>query len=366
MVTRVLTLLFLFACAQELHAAAPVVEKLGSFDYQSDESSPLVWAGKIVIMETMATAMPEHQFNCGCYFAVRDLRSWKVLVSLEQTCNHAFGAAYVTTNPNGTETMWIFGTRWTRFDGTGRGWSGPCSQGNCAVDVFWSNDPELKVWYNATAFEFPKGWTVYNVDVGQVDPTSVAKLNPNVPPHKWIMVVEHGVPGGYNDNFIINNGTTMIDGKWELLNENKWFIKSKGGNDVGSCPTVRYVPSTGYFYVLTGGSKVYIVRSKDLANWEMGHYNGGAILSYSSDDCKVISKDWSDWNPSPSVLQLLVQNCTAWNHNNDDVDITQIKLPDGSAGTLLLYDATNQASIGFAELALFRGDLETYLAANFE
>jgi len=231
---------------------------------------------------------------------------------------------------------------------------------------FWSNDPKLQVWYNMTAFEFPKGWTVYNIDAAQVDPAALAKYNPNVPSHRWIMACEHGVSGGYNDNFLVNNGITPDLGKWELLNDT-YFIKSEGGNNIGSCPTIRYVPTNGYFYVLTGGFNVWIIRSLDLKSWERGHYNEGRILWPSpADDCKVISPQWSAWKPTEKAQNLLsMAQCPHWDTNNSDVDITQIVLPDGSVGTLLLFDALDQATLGFPELALYHGSLESYLAGNF-
>jgi len=349
------------------NAAAPKITKLGAFNYDTDESTPLWYNNRTVIMETMSNATPDHVFDCGTYFEVRDLTSWKTIVSLKQSCNHAFGSAYVSKNPNGTETLWIYGTRWTRFDGVGGPlWDGPCSKGECAVDVFWSSDPNLQVWWNATAFEFPKGWTVYNIDAAQVDPAALAKYNPGVPSHRWIMACEHGVSGGYNDNFLINNGITPDKGKWELLNDT-FFIKSEGGNNIGSCPTVRYVPSTGHFYVITGGSSVWIIRSQDLKHWERGHYNDGKILSpNNADDCKVISSEWSAWKPTEKASNLLsMSQCTHWDTNNSDADIAQIVLHDGSVGTIILFDALDQATLGFPELALYHGTMESYLAANF-
>ncbi len=49
----------------------------------------------------MSSANPTKVFNCGCYFEVRDLLTHNVIASLEQSCNHAFGAATVANDESG-------------------------------------------------------------------------------------------------------------------------------------------------------------------------------------------------------------------------------------------------------------------------
>jgi len=362
--------LVLFVCADP-----PVLDYLGSYNYQTDESSPLWFGGRIVIMETMSSADPARVFKCGCYFAVRDLKTHEVIASLEQSCSHAFGAATVQPDEHGKETLYIFGTRWIRFDNPSPddgvkdskhrklGWSGPCSEGNCSVDVFWSNDPDLKVWNMATAFDFPKGQIVYNVDVGAVNPAALKKFNPTLPEHRWIMAAEHD---NEVSTFLINNGTSLTNGKWIAYTPPS-EIKVNGAVFPSACPSVRYAASTGYYYVLTGGYWVYIMRSKDLKTWEAGHYDGGVILKpNNTNDCKQISKSWSNWTPVPAAIVLLGKNCTQWDKNADDVDLTEIVLADNTIATLLMWDASDQRAIGFSELALYNANVETYLAANFQ
>jgi hypothetical protein len=63
---------------------------------------------------------------------------------------------------------------------------------------------------------------------------------------------------------------------------------------------------------------VYIMRSKDLKTWQAGIYDDGVILKpINADDCKQISKEWSNWSPSPAALVLLGKNCTQWDNNSD-------------------------------------------------
>jgi len=360
-------IIFSYACN-----AQPEMARIGTYNYQTDESSPLFYNGKILIMETMSSADPARVYNCGCYFAVRDLATHKVLVSLQETCNHAFGAAIVGKDDQGKDTIYIYGTRWTRFDNASPKskpnldksvlpfWDGPCSTGDCTVDVFWSNDPELKVWHNMTAFQFPKGWKVYNVDVAPVDPDAIKRFNPTLPAHRWIMILEiDGLP----DYYLVNNATTPVNGKWELINVTK---SAQSTIFPAECPTIRYVPATGYFYVLTGGHWIYFMRSKDLRIWEPTKYDGSVIIKPSFDeDCTQIPKAWSDWTPSANAVTLLTKNCTKWDQNADDIDITEIKLADGSTATLLMWDASDQRAIGFSELAVYKGDMASFFAAWF-
>ena len=49
----------------------------------------------------MSSANPTRVYDCGCYFEVRDLLSHNVIVSLEQSCGHAFGAATVQPDESG-------------------------------------------------------------------------------------------------------------------------------------------------------------------------------------------------------------------------------------------------------------------------
>ena len=37
-----------------------------------------------------------------------------------------------------------------------------------------------------------------------------------------------------------------------------------------ACPSVRYLPSDGYYYTVSGGSIIPLMRSKDLLVWETG------------------------------------------------------------------------------------------------
>ena len=160
-------------------AGGAEVKKLGLFDYFVDESSPVVFNGRLVMIESIVRASPywagnwDPRFaNCSCYFRVRhmDPTNGAVIVNITETCNHAFGAGFVVTNDAGLDSMWVFGTPWIRdnVDMTSNrldrlSWSGPCSGSgaNCSVDAFWSSDPELQAW-TAVPNAASLGFGVYN------------------------------------------------------------------------------------------------------------------------------------------------------------------------------------------------------------
>ena len=52
--------------------------------------------------------------------------------------------------------------------------------------------------------------------------------------------------------------------------------KAKGG--ALGCPSVRYLPSDGYYYTVSGGNIIPLMRSKDLLSWETA--NGAISAAY--------------------------------------------------------------------------------------
>ena len=79
-------------------------------DFKSYESTPLLFGGKLLLVETITLTYPGHishwepQFAwCSSYFRIRDMKSGVVLRNLTESCQHSFGSAFVDTLTNGTE-----------------------------------------------------------------------------------------------------------------------------------------------------------------------------------------------------------------------------------------------------------------------
>lgn len=159
------------------------VQRLGAHDYETYESTPVVYHSRQVLMETITLAYPRHishwfpQYkNCSSYFRFRDMESGFIIRNLTESCDYSFGSAFVDKLANGTEVFWVFGTSWFRpasgFQSTASstgenvGWQGKCASDlTCEVGAFWSHDPTLQTWWSGIAM-LP-GHQSFNVDVAR-------------------------------------------------------------------------------------------------------------------------------------------------------------------------------------------------------
>ncbi len=342
------------------------VQKLGLYEYFVDESTPVVYNGRMVMFESIVRSSPEWAgnwipafANCSCYYRVRDIIKGVVLTNITETCDHAFGSALVTAGASG-QTFWVFGTPWIRdnvFTGTA-GWSGPCSQGDCSVNVFWSTDPQLQSWQAGPGAPLAKGLVVYNNDVTPVSASPSRQQAAGLPPHQWVMAIETGAE---YTNFLVSNNSDPTGG-WTALDPTVYVVP-KFGRDIGSCPSVRYVASTGYYYVLTGGNTIYILRSTNLKDWELAQ---DAVLSPSAADCAVAAPFFGNYTPSAEA-QAHIARCSGSGFGNDsDVDLVEWLSPLTNATAVLLqYGSGDQATFGFSNLATYPGSLDDFLAAFF-
>ena len=369
--------------AIEHSGAAPMIEKLGVYEYFVDESTPVTFNGNFLMFESIVQSSPQwagHWLpsfaNCSCYYRIRDIVRGEVVVNISETCNHAFGSALVTSGTgSNSDTLFVFGTPWIRTNTpisrmpqaadskVKSQWSGPCSVGNCSVNVFWSSDPALQSWLSGPGAPLTKGLTVYNNDVTAVIADPSAQILLGLPPHRWVMAIETGAE---RTTFLVSNGSSTSPHSpatgWVALDPTQYIVP-RFTADIGSCPSVRYVAATGYYYVLTGGSSVYITRSKNLHDWQLGQ---PAVLAPSLDDCSVAPPYFGHYIPNAQE-EALIHSCTARGFGDDsDIDLMEWTDPRTNTTTVLLqYGSGNQATFGFSNLALFNGTLSTFLESFF-
>ncbi len=75
-----------------------------------------------------------------------------------------------------------------------------------------------------------------------------------------------------NGQFALSAASDPTDySQWEFMDVNTFSMP--GG--FGACPSIRYDPATGYYYVLTGGNSISVLRSLDLQKWEVRGRGGG-------------------------------------------------------------------------------------------
>lgn len=366
------------------------IQKLGYYDYFVDESSPVIYNGRLLMFESIVQDSPQwagHWFpewqNCSCYFRVRDQLSGSVLVNISSTCNHAFGEAFVSTNDEGLDTLFVMGTTWIRpgsnqVTGSQRlsklHWSGPCAQQNCSVDSFYSNDPSLQSW-TAVPSTVQVNYTVYNQDVAHIGPPGT-RLHGLPVPAQWVMLLEVSGDAAKLPTLFISDRSDPTDaGGWTALDASVYGLDKFGNGQIGACPSIRYDPSTQFFYVLTGGISLLVLRSQNLTrgSWQLGQ-SMGVVLSANQGDCRQAPAPYGQWFNLSSYPDAVndVSKCLAGSPTgpgfgaDSDVDLTEYVTPNGDVVTLVQYGSGDQATFGFSNLAIAYGPLFKTLESFFD
>ena len=343
-------------------AAPPsaVLEKLGVYDFDVQESTPVVFNGALLMVESMLPMDPEWAradpalANCSGYFRVRNQTSGVVLVNISQTCGLAFAAATVATNDGGLDTLYVFGTEWAR---DGSPWRGPCSQASsCVIDAFSSADPALQNW-SATRPLLAPGGVVYNVDVARVGDAA-----DGLPAGaQWVMQTEGTAP-----TFFACNGSDPTRAAcWAPLPPATFGLDAFPGRQIGPCPSLRYDGRAGLWYVLTGGDSISVLRSPSLqrGSWTLG----GTLLAPDSGDCALAPPPFGGWYAPSAEAAAHIAACKTGAKGFgyvSDIDVTEVVL-DGAIVSLFQYGPGDQKTFGFSALAIARQPLFEFLAAMF-
>lgn len=350
------------ASALVASASGPAgLEKLGVYDFDVQESSPVVFNGALLMVESMLPMDPEWArldpalANCSGYFRVRDQRSGVVLVNISQTCGLAFAAATVATNDGGLDTLYIFGTEWNRV---GSPWKGPCSQGStCVIDAFATADPALQEWSAARPLLAPGG-VVYNVDVARVGEAAGGAMAGA----QWVMQTEGSAP----TFFVCNGSDPTRPACWAPLPPATYGLDAFPGRQIGPCPSLRYDGRAGWWYVMTGGGSISVLRSPTLqrGSWTLG----GTLLAPDSGDCAIAPAPFGGWYSPSAEAAAHIAACQAGDKgfgDVSDVDVTEVVVANGSVATLFQYGPGDQRTFGFSALAIAYQPLFAFLAAMF-
>jgi hypothetical protein len=272
----------------------PSLRTIGTYDLSGGETTPFMWHGDLLLVESVgyntvlpfskpvyancteyaATGSPWNDTRCP-YFRIRQMKfdsgytrvaDTVVTTYVPETADMSFCNAIVRNGTSEMATLWVFGTN------NDQRWGGaPRSQ----VHAFWSTD--LVTWnhsvaLNIAAFNSSMGGA-YNVDVtSRPDGTSVMALEPAGSCSGGVQCVSYFAE-------CVACGSDLSRG-WELLDGSKYTAASMGEVDN---PTIRYMPSDGYYYLVTARAHTVtavappllptrwttmIGRSKDLLIWE--------------------------------------------------------------------------------------------------
>jgi hypothetical protein len=342
------------------------VQKLGVYDYFTQESTPIIFNGQLLMLESIPTAYAGFSpafAGCSAYFRVRDMRTLAVIVNISASCNMAFGAATVMPGAAGaSDTLVVTGTQWDRRAMAGAlGWSGPCagaSPTNCTVNLFASSSADLadgswRAWQGPAA-GIPLAIGVYNTDLMAVPPAAGL-------PWRWVMALETTAERA---RFLASAAAdpTAVHA-WALLDEAHTVPSLP---DVGSCPALRH--DGVYFYYLTGGTDIHVLRSKDLQAWEEAPRL--ALSHAAPGDCVVAPAWFGPYVPQGEAAARLASCGASGGFGHDsDVDLVEWPAPFGSSAggpaTLLEYGSGDQKSFGFSNLAMANGTLASFLQSFF-
>ena len=287
--------------------AGPRYDNRGAFDKFWGETSPLMYHGELLRMETRysapfdsaATAVnrasdagPKCEPGTGYYCSpghmrIRRVRDRKVVVDpIPGSLGIRYGSAFVDQGGTPGEALYAFAANWCdQFDNsTGL----RCLHGTNGTRVlgFRSSDSALKEWSSNVALELPaeyqrRGCRVFNTDVHPGPAGSGYIMVLEMQGHSWC-------PGSGRNFFATHPGGDLSQG-WTLLDPTAGYVHPQIGDTYGSaCPSVRFIKP--FFYLVFSDSwqiaahnesradwgahyhemlYQYVSRSKDLKQWEL-------------------------------------------------------------------------------------------------
>ena len=297
------------------------LKKLGTVKINTVEATPVLWKDNLLRFEWARNSNwgSDGGVNrqVGCYQFI-DMATEEVICEFAH--DHSFGCCYAE---NGK--MYVVGVR---GDGGGN-----------TLDLFVSSD--LKSWECSTALVFPEGISLYN--------TSICKGD-----GKYVMAIEIGGSHpavGRPFTCVFAQSENLIN--WSMLDMMEY---SYSRDRYTACPCIRFVDGFYYMIYLEGAPChrwiPYIVRSRDLMNFELGLTN--PIMWPDDNDKAVI-------HPERFTKEELDYIENAVNCNNSDFDMC-----DYNEKTIITYSWGNQLGKEFLALAEYDGNSEDFLKSFFE
>lgn len=303
---------------------------LGGVDVMTYENTLFYWKGIMYNLENIPCKYYGHAgiwepetYGNHSYARIRELGSGRVVVNISSTVKFGFITAFPDYE---NEILWLFGTPADRCLGNGSPET---------VQAWWNSGDisDANAWQTSLAFDY--GVKTHNVQVTRVGSLPGAEtrsssrhqhppVSSKLPPHRYMMMLEPFV-------FAINNNDDgNLTTGWTLINSSRVPAPSGG-------PSIRYNPIDGYYYILTGGHTVHLLRTRDFQTWTES--NPSPFISPSEQDAqpapfqgfparasKVGSPPYKYVGiPSPDPFvpfdPVWSDNYASWDHNSNDGDI---------------------------------------------
>ena len=303
-------------------AKRPVIKKLGTVECDLVEATPVVFKNRLYRFEWVREPELYKPNTTGDgYFRFIDLATG------EPTPGFAAGYAFGSAHAEGG-TMYVFGAN---------------VNGGERIHVFSSHD--LESWSEKRALELP-GWGLFNNSVCKGDGRYVMAIEVGKPPE--VVGVRFTMRFAESDN--------LLD--WRLLGDECVFSKDR----YTACPAIRFFD--GWYYMIylelinrdgwpdmTKYSFVpYIVRSRNLAEWESSAFN--PVLEMSDDDKLIDNPNFTD--------EQKKRIASAVDINNSDVDLCEFE-----GKTIIYYSWGNQVGVEHLAHAVYEGSLKSFLEGFF-
>jgi hypothetical protein len=292
----------------------PFIKKLGTIDCDMVETTPVVFHDRLYRFEYVRNNYEPNKTG-DSYFRFIDVETGEATSAF--AAGYHLGSAYIEG-----DTAYVYGVNI---------WDGE------RIQVFWSKD--LKNWSDKPALVL-QGWGIFN--------TSVCKGKDG----KYIMAFEIGRPPEETGAAFTNRFAESDDLlNWKLTPSEYVYSKDR----YTACPALRYLDD-GYYYMIyleakPGPSYVpYIVRSKDLINWEISTLN--PVMQFSDDD-KSIANPKLNSDQRKRITEAI-------NINNSDVDLCEF-----NGKVIIYYSWGNQQGIEHLAEAVYDGTLESFLTSFF-
>eukprot|EP01043_Picozoa_sp_COSAG02_P057661 COSAG02_NODE_7039_length_3214_cov_14.690851_4_plen_423_part_00 len=369
------------------HSPLPL-RKLGLYLPGFYETTPVVLRGRLLLVECIHAGRPmlaspkaaaSEPFQNHTYYRIREPGYDGALVVpvVPQSVGFHFVSALVVSDHHAEdmEALWVFGTVDPPLGG------GP--YGRTQIFAWSSHDSGLRYWNRSLALQLPPGYSAWNTDVAPVGKNG-----------SFVMAIELQAPANvvgvpFSTAFAVCDGCgSDLSIGWRLLDASAYLFTKARYN---ACPTIRYVPSDGYYYLLTLFSSVppgntfdtVIVRSKNLTSgsWSPTPTAPQIVLAPDNQPGSI------EHRPMPgSTLDLCGDECQRWNGsvvppkdvtgtafranaiNYTDIDASDIdfvQLPNGS--TYVVYCTGNQ-QYGYAynAAAMVDSSVQAWLQSFFD
>jgi hypothetical protein len=311
----------------------PLWKHQGSYDVTMCESTPFWWPAdkKMYLMECVCRGpndwaakrgpwkgywghaeqwLPEYRNHS--YIRIRELESGVVVSNISTSIGFGFGAAFVDYDHG---QLWISATANDRAGTASRPYGPPTD--HCESERTWEcngvwvfNSSDLKTW---SRFQTDVKWNGPNTDIARVYPSPAHPTPANLPAHRYVMATESGATWAVNDN---EDGD--LSHGWTTL------PASAAGGGVLACPSVRFLPSDGYYYTVSGGSIIPLMRSKDLLVWEEANCTASApFIQSASGDIRVASSVMhsASANLARGMANLSFPHRSLWDKDANDADL---------------------------------------------